>query len=118
MHKKNILFGLAVIAITLSCTNEKTIEINNENKEVLENNNEETYAFKGAVKVVINKICQKASCWINITVPGKNEAVMVFFRDHFTVPIETSAGKEAVLYGALISNTLSVDIQKHLLDNA
>ena len=24
----------------------------------------------------------------------------------------------AVLYGALISNTLSVDIQKHLLDNA
>jgi hypothetical protein len=79
MHKKNILFGLAVIAITLSCTNEKTIEINNENKEVLENNNEETYAFKGAVKVVINKICQKASCWINITVPGKNEAVMFFF---------------------------------------
>jgi hypothetical protein len=79
---------------------------------------DETNAFKGAVNVTINEVCQNAGCWINIVKPGSDETVMVFFRDHYTIPIETSAGKEAILYGELVSDTMTVDFQKHLLDDA
>lgn len=79
---------------------------------------DENNAFEGAVNVTINEVCQNAGCWINIVKPNSDETVMVFFRDHYTIPIETSTGKEAVLYGKLVSDTLTVDFQKHLLDDA
>ncbi|MDX1349316.1 MAG: DUF4920 domain-containing protein [Putridiphycobacter sp.] len=78
---------------------------------------QKTGAFNGKVKVTINEVCQKAGCWINFK-KNENENVMVFFRDHFTIPIEESAGKTAILYGQLETDTLSVDFQKHLLDDA
>lgn len=78
----------------------------------------ENNAFEGAVNVTINEVCQNAGCWINIVKPNSDETVMVFFRDHYTIPIETSAGKEAILFGQLVSDTLTVDFQKHLLDDA
>lgn len=79
---------------------------------------DKTNEFKGAVNVTINEVCQNAGCWINVVKPGTDETVMVFFRDHYTIPIETSAGKEAILYGELVSDTMTVDFQKHLLDDA
>jgi hypothetical protein len=79
---------------------------------------DETNTFKGAVNISINEVCQNAGCWINIVKPNSDETVMVFFRDHYTIPIETSAGKEAILYGELVSDTMTVDFQKHLLDDA
>lgn len=74
--------------------------------------------FNGSVNVTINEVCQNAGCWINFQKPNSDETVMVFFRDHYTIPIEASLGKEAILYGQLKSDTLSVDFQKHLLDDA
>ncbi len=74
--------------------------------------------FMGKVNVSINEVCQKAGCWINFKKDDDDETVMVFFRDHFNIPIEESAGKEAILYGNLITDTLSVDFQRHLLDDA
>ena len=79
---------------------------------------EEAGSFNGAVEVTINEVCQNAGCWINFQKPDSEEAIMVFFRDHFTIPIETSAGKEAILYGSLNADTLTVDFQTHLLDDA
>lgn len=78
---------------------------------------DENNTFKGAVNIIINEVCQNAGCWINVVKPDSDETVMVFFRDHFTIPIETSSGKEAVLYGELVSDTMTVDFQKHLLDD-
>jgi len=77
----------------------------------------ETGAFDGKVSVTINEVCQKAGCWVNFK-KSENEKVMVFFRDHFTIPIKESAGKDVILYGMLESDTLTVDFQKHLLDDA
>ena len=74
--------------------------------------------FSGAVNMTINEVCQNAGCWINFQKPNSEETVMVFFRDHFTIPIEASLGKEAILFGQLVSDTLSIDFQKHLLDDA
>lgn len=76
----------------------------------------ETGSFNGKVNITVNEVCQKAGCWINFM--KDDEPIMVFFRDHFTIPIEESAGKQAVLYGNLEMDTLSVDFQKHLLDDA
>ncbi len=73
--------------------------------------------FNRKVEITINEVCQKAGCWINFnTTAGDN--IMVFFRDHFTIPIESSLGKDAILYGSLVPDTLDVDFQKHLLDDA
>ena len=73
--------------------------------------------FTGKVNVTINEICQKAGCWINIQ-KTETENLMVFFKDHYTIPIESSGGKSAVIYGSLVSDTLTVDFQKHLLDDS
>lgn len=78
---------------------------------------ESTGSFNRKVSVKIAEVCQKAGCWITFN-DEKGGSIRVFFRDHFTIPIETAAGTEAVLYGSLVMDTLSVDFQKHLLDDA
>ena len=78
----------------------------------------ENNEFTGAINITINEVCQNAGCWIKFQKPNSEENVMVFFRDHYTIPIEASLGKEAILYGQLKSDTMSIDFQKHLLDDA
>ena len=73
--------------------------------------------YEGKVSVTIDEVCQKAGCWITFQ-NGEEGSVRVFFKDHFTIPIETAQGTEAILYGRTVSDTLSVDFQKHLLDDA
>jgi len=79
---------------------------------------EESGSFNGAVDVTKNEVCQNAGCWIDFKKPDTDETIMVFFRDHFTIPTETSSGKNAILFGTLNADTLTVDFQKHLLDDA
>lgn len=78
---------------------------------------EETGGFEGKIAVTINEVCQKAGCWITFD-NGDNEPIRVFFRDHFTIPTETASGTEAILYGQAVQDTLTIDFQKHLLDDA
>ena len=73
--------------------------------------------MESKVSVKIAEVCQKAGCWITFD-DEKGGSIRVFFRDHFTIPIETATGTEAILYGSLVMDTLSVDFQKHLLDDA
>lgn len=73
--------------------------------------------FEGKVAVTISEVCQKAGCWITFE-NGDYEPIRVFFRDHFTIPIETLAGTEAIVYGIASQDTLTVEFQKHLLDDA
>lgn len=74
-------------------------------------------SFNNKVSIKIAEVCQKAGCWITFNDADGN-SVRVFFRDHFTIPIETPSGTDAILYGSLVVDTLSVDFQKHLLDDA
>ncbi|MFT5821815.1 MAG: hypothetical protein ACI8ZM_003071 [Crocinitomix sp.] len=73
-------------------------------------------AFEGKVAVNIDEVCQMAGCWITFE-NGDEDAIRVFFRDHFTIPTETPSGTEAILYGATIVDTQTVKFQKHLLDD-
>lgn len=79
---------------------------------------ESTGEFNDKVTVSIANVCQKAGCWITFTGQNEGDEIRVVFRDHFTIPIETPAGTEAVLMGSLMSDTISVDLQKHYLDDA
>lgn len=74
-------------------------------------------AFEGIVKAEINEVCQKAGCWVKLK-RDSTQSVMVFFKDHFGIPTETVAGTEAIMHGVAMMDTLSVDFQKHLLDDA
>ena len=77
---------------------------------------EATGEWSGKVQVAISQVCQKAGCWIKFTDEFENET-QVFFRDHFTIPIETAQGTEAILFGELYDDTLTVDFQKHLMED-
>ena len=74
-------------------------------------------SFTDKVAISIDEVCQKAGCWITFKNPT-DEDVRVVFRDHFTIPIETASGTEAILLGSLISDTISIELQKHYLDDA
>ncbi|WP_051568557.1 DUF4920 domain-containing protein [Crocinitomix catalasitica] len=73
-------------------------------------------SFEGKVKVSIDQVCQKAGCWITFK-DNNDESIRVFFRDHFTIPIETASGTEVILYGNAIQDTTSIAMQKHLLED-
>ena len=73
--------------------------------------------FEGKVQVEIAEVCQKAGCWIVFN-DANGAPIRVFFRDHFTIPIETAIGTSAILYGNTQSDTLDVAFQKHILDDA
>ena len=76
-----------------------------------------TGEFNDKVRVTVDKVCQKAGCWMTFK-DHKDKEIRVFFKDHFGIPTETPSGTEVVLFGSLVSDTLTVDFQKHLLDDA
>jgi hypothetical protein len=73
-------------------------------------------SFEGKVAVNIAEVCQMAGCWITFE-NGDEDAIRVFFRDHFTIPTETPSGTEAILLGATMIDTQTVEFQKHLLND-
>ncbi len=68
--------------------------------------------FKGE----INEVCSKMGCWVNIRT--EDEPFMVRFKDHFTIPTMTEPGTMAYLTGTAIQDTVSVDDQRHFLEDA
>lgn len=76
-----------------------------------------TDVFNDKVNVNIDEVCQKAGCWITFK-DLEDNSIRVYFRDHFTIPTETVSGTEAILYGSLYTDTISVDFQKHLMEDA
>jgi len=73
--------------------------------------------YKGQVSGKLHAVCQKAGCWI--TMQSSNEEEMrIFFKDHFTIPIETPIGTDVVINGIAKADTFTVDFQKHLLDDS
>jgi hypothetical protein len=68
--------------------------------------------FKGE----INEVCSKMGCWVNIKT--EDEPFMVRFKDHFTIPTVTEPGTMAYLTGTAIQDTVSVDDQRHYLEDA
>lgn len=82
-----------------------------------------TAQFKGKTKMKatfkgeINETCSKMGCWVNVE-DGKGETFQVRFKDHFGIPTETEIGTTAYFSGEAIQDTISVDKQRHYLEDA
>lgn len=73
-------------------------------------------SYTGIIKAEIVEVCQQAGCWSKLKT--SNQPVMVFYKDHFGIPIDTKPGTEVLLKGVAQIDTLDVEFQKHLLDDA
>jgi hypothetical protein len=62
------------------------------------------------------EICQMAGCWIEVA-RSNGEKVFVKFKDHFTLPIESTTGRKVLFHGVGKVDTTSVEMQRHYLDD-
>lgn len=64
----------------------------------------------------IVNVCQSAGCWVNVQKP-EGELMRIRFKDHFGIPTKTEAGKVAYFHGLAYYDTISVELQKHFLED-
>lgn len=77
-----------------------------------------TGTFEGNVSAVLDGVCKKMGCWVTI-VNKYGASIRVRFKDHeFGVPTETPVATSVVLKGIGSVDTVSVEMQKHYLDDA
>ena len=62
-------------------------------------------------------VCQSAGCWVNIQ-PSNGDIIRVRFKDHFLIPPATELNSIAYFRGQVYYDTLSVELQKHFLEDA
>lgn len=78
----------------------------------------ETGSATGVYKATIIESCQKMGCWMSVEAPNQ-EGMMVYMNDHsFFVPKTGVDGLSCYINGEAYFDTLSVDFQKHLLEDA
>lgn len=66
----------------------------------------------------ISEVCQNAGCWIKINTDlNSHENLMVKTKHEFVVPKDI-AGKRVLVYGSVSEKEISVEEQKHLLEDA
>jgi len=76
-----------------------------------------TGSFSGKITGNLAAVCKKAGCWVTLE-NGENDPLRVYFGNHdFFVPTDTEIGKEVILQGTTRLDTITVDFQKHLLDD-
>jgi hypothetical protein len=62
-------------------------------------------------------VCQSAGCWVNVQ-PSNGDLIRVRFKDHFLVPPSTEINSVAYFHGRAYYDTLSIELQKHFLEDA
>lgn len=73
--------------------------------------------YETAVRGKITEVCQQKGCWLKIDL-GNGEAMRVSFKDYaYFVPKDIS-GKEVIIKGKAYFETISVEDQKHYLEDA
>jgi hypothetical protein len=73
---------------------------------------------EGVYRATIVESCQKMGCWMKVEHPAQGE-VMVFMNDHnFFVPKTGVNGLTCYMTGQAYYDTTTVDLQKHLLEDA
>ena len=64
----------------------------------------------------VKAVCKKKGCWMDVNI-GNDETMKVRFKDYgFFVPKDCE-GQTAVMEGELITDTISVDMQKHYAED-
>jgi len=74
--------------------------------------------FEGKVVATIDECCKKKGCWMKVDL-GNGEQMRVSFKDYgFFVPKEGAEGKEVIMQGMAYMDTTSVDMLRHLAEDA
>jgi hypothetical protein len=72
----------------------------------------------GLFEAEIVQSCMTMGCWMSVKGP-QGDTVMVFMKDHaFFVPKDSLQGNRAIFSGEAYYDTVSVEFQKHLLEDA
>lgn len=138
MKRIFLMLSIAIVVAACNSSENKTTEGNTEQKSadpnfdsygavisadsaidantlITEMGNAPTYEAKIKGKVV--EVCQKKGCWMNIEV-ANGELMRVTFKDYgFFVPKDI-IGKEVIMEGVASFETISVEDQKHFLEDA
>jgi hypothetical protein len=70
------------------------------------------------VEATINETCQVKGCWMTLDM-GNDQQMRVSFKDYgFFVPKEGAQGKTAIIEGVAFMDTVSVDVLRHLAEDA
>lgn len=81
-------------------------------------NNLEGGQTEGVYKTKIVESCQKMGCWMKVDHPA-GEPLMVYMNEHaFFVPKTGVSGLDCYIQGTAYYDTVSVDMQKHYLEDA
>jgi hypothetical protein len=74
---------------------------------------DQEFYFEGT----IIEVCSKAGCWVKVD-DGKGGSFRVMFKDHFTIPTNTSIGTKAYFGGLAYQDTVSVEYLRHYEEDA
>lgn len=69
------------------------------------------------IKGEIVEVCQNKGCWVTVKMPNGEDMRVKFGEDDFFVP-KNSSGKQAVMEGTIEKEIISVDEQRHYLEDA
>ena len=69
------------------------------------------------IKSEIVEVCQNKGCWVTVKLPSGEDMRVKFGEDAFFVP-KNSGGKTAVMEGTIMKEVISVDEQRHYLEDA
>ena len=69
------------------------------------------------IKGEIVEVCQNKGCWVTVKLPSGEDMRVKFGEDAFFVP-KNSSGKTAVMEGKAMKEIVSVDEQRHYLEDA
>lgn len=73
--------------------------------------------FEGKVSTEILACCQKKGCWMRVDL-GNDQEMRVSFKDYgFFVPLD-SKGSQVIMQGKAYTDTVSVEMLKHLAEDA
>ena len=62
-------------------------------------------------------VCQSAGCWVKFQA-SNGELIRIRFKDHFLIPPATEVNSLAYFHGVVYYDTISVELQKHFLEDA
>lgn len=91
----------------------KAVTVSEISSKMEKDKSEQEFTFKAD----ISEVCSNAGCWINVKKPD-GTPLMVRFKDHFTIPINTPIGTEAYLHGTAYWDTIPVDMLQHFAEDA
>jgi len=81
-------------------------------KQFNQNPQADTFTFYAPI---VN-VCQSAGCWVNVK-KEDGDLLRIRFKDHFGIPPKTESGKTAYFHGIAYYDTISIQLQKHFLED-